>query len=155
MIRRAGAAAAVLAAVAVLVATWRHLQVGLLLDGIGQGYRLPQLAIGAASGAAVALCAVAARRRRGLVLLVGPVLLTVLAAQASSPTTTFTYGGSYVPLLGVTSTQAYESELALAFDTSPWLDAVLLLLALLVGAGVVAGLTRRAGTPPPDPAPRP
>jgi hypothetical protein len=128
----------------VLVATWRHLQVGLLLDGAGPGYRLPQLAVGAAAGASVALCAYAARLRRGAVLLAGPLLLLALALQlaADAVQPTVVGSGTYAALEGVTMTQAYSSELSIAFDRSPAVDAALLLTSVLAGFGAVVGLAR-------------
>jgi len=137
-----GAALAAVAAVAVLFATWRHLNVALLLQGNGLGYGLPEVAVAAAAGAAVALCTAAARVRRGALLLVGPVLLTALGAQLLSTQSTQGYDGSYVPLTSVTMTQAYSSQLSLVFDGSPLGDAVLLLLGLLAGAGTVVALRR-------------
>lgn len=146
MTRVLGVVTSLLAAVAVLIALWRYLDVDRLLDGQGPGYGLPHLVVAAAGAGAVTVCAVAALRALrspGLsrLLLAGPVLLGLLATEAvTGGVEPFAvYDGSYVPLSG-----AYSSTLTLVMDGEPLTDAFVLLVATTAGVLLARAALRSA-----------
>ena len=133
------------AGLTVVVATADFLSVGSLLRGFPLEYRLLELVVTAAAAAVVWLCGLAAVRalRPGwdAVLLVGPLVLATLAAQAVAPPRSFDESSAFL------SAQPISAG-------SVWLDLGVIALGVLIGAGLptYALLRSRRGTRPPDPA---